>query len=58
MERQRNRTKKKLILVKMFIARLELTSPDSGGQCATHCAMKDLKSKRVFVLFIDNRYLL
>ena len=41
----------------MFIAGLELTIPDSRGQCANHCAMKDLQVERVFVLFIDNRYL-
>ena len=35
----------------------ELTIPDSSGQCANHCATKDLKIERVFVLFIDNQYL-
>ena len=46
-----------LILRKMFIAGLELTIPYSGGQCANHCAMRTLKLKLVFVLFIDNQYL-
>ena len=41
----------------MFIAGLEHTIPDSRGQCAYHCAMKDLKLERVYVLFIDNQYL-
>ena len=41
----------------MFIAGLELTIPDSGGQCANHRATRDLKLKCVFVLFIDNQYL-
>ena len=45
------------ILRKMFIAGLELTIPDSGGQCAKHCATKALQLDRVIVLFIDNRYL-
>ena len=41
----------------MFMAGLELTIPDSRGQCANHCAMKALQLERVFVLFIDNQYL-
>ena len=40
----------------MFLAGLELAIPGSGGQCANHCAMKDLKLGRVFVLFIDNQF--
>ena len=32
-----------LILRKMFHGGLELTTPDSTGQCANHCAAKDLK---------------
>ena len=39
------------------MAGLELTIPDSRGQCANHCATKALQLERVFVLFIDNRYL-
>ena len=54
-ERQEN--KKKLILSKMYVAGLELTIPDSRGQCANHCTMEGLKLERVFVLFIDSRYL-
>ena len=41
----------------MLISGLEFTIPDSKGQCANHCAMKDLELERVFVLFIDNQYL-
>ena len=41
----------------MFLAGLDLTTPDSGGQCANHCAMKELKLECLFVLFIYNRYL-
>ena len=41
----------------MFIAGLEHTIPESIGQCANHCAMKDLKLERAFVLFIDKQYL-
>ena len=33
----------KLILRKMIIVGLELTIPNSGGQCANHCVTKDLK---------------
>ena len=43
--------------MKMFIAGLDLTIPDSRGQCANHCAMTDLKLQCVFVLFVDSRYL-
>ena len=32
-----------LILRKMIIVGLELTIPDSRGQCANHCATKDLQ---------------
>ena len=32
-----------LILRKMIQAGLELTTPDSSGQCSNHCAKKDLK---------------
>ena len=46
-----------LILRKMYIAGLELTIPDSGGQCANHCTTGDLNLERVFVIFIDSRYL-
>ena len=46
-----------MILRKMFIAGLELTIPDSRGQCVNHCTTKDLPLVCVFVLFIDNRYL-
>ena len=49
--------KNNLILRKMYIAGLEHKIPDSTGQCANHCAMEDLKLERVFVLFIDSRYL-
>ena len=35
--------KKKLILRKMIRAGLELTTPDSSGQCSNHCTKKDLK---------------
>ena len=35
------------------MAGLELTIPDSRGQCANHCATKAFQLKRVFVLFID-----
>ena len=41
----------------MFMAGLELSIPDFRGQCANHCAAKALQLERVFVLFIDNRYL-
>ena len=41
----------------MFMAGLELTIPDSRGQCAYHSATQALPLDRVFVLFIDNRYL-
>ena len=41
----------------MFMAGLELTIPDSRGQCAKHCATKALQLERVFVQFIDNQYL-
>ena len=41
----------------MLIAGLELTIPDSRGQCANHCTVKDLKLQRVFILFIDDQYL-
>ena len=40
----------------MFLAGLELTILDSGGQCADHCATKALQLEREFVLFIDNRF--
>ena len=33
---------KKMILRKMILAGLELTTPDSSGQCSNHCAEKDL----------------
>ena len=39
----------------MFIAGFDLTIPDSRGQCANHCATKDLDLERVFVLLIDNQ---
>ena len=35
--------KNNLILRKMIQAGLELTTPDSSGQCSNHCAKKDLK---------------
>ena len=35
----------------------ELTTPESGGQFANHYATKALQLERVFVVFIDNRYL-
>ena len=38
---------------KMLIGGLELTIPDSKGQCANNCAMRDLKFEGVCVLFID-----
>ena len=41
----------------MFLAGRELTIPDSKGQCANHFATKAFQLERVFVLFIDNRYL-
>ena len=41
----------------MFMVELELTIPDSRGQCANHWAKKALQLEREFVLFIDNRYL-
>ena len=41
-ERQGNK-KNNLILRKMIAVGLELTTPDSTGQCANHCAAKDLK---------------
>ena len=56
-ERQGNKKKHNLILRKMFVVGLELTILDSGGQRADHYTTKDLQFKRVFVLFIDNRYL-
>ena len=34
---------KKMILRKMIQVGLELTTPDSSGQCSNHCAEKDLK---------------
>ena len=46
-----------MILRNMFMAGLELTIPGSRGQCANHCATKALQLERIFVLFIDNRYL-
>ena len=55
-ERQGNK-KNILNLRKMFIARFDLTIPEFRGQCANHCAKKDLELERVFVLFIDNLYL-
>ena len=42
---------------KMLSAGLDLTTSDSKGQSANHCAMRDLKLEGVFVLFIDNGYL-
>ena len=42
---------------KMLIKGLKLTIPDSKGQRANHCAMRDLKLEGVFILFIDNRCL-
>ena len=41
--KDREMTKKKLILRKMIQAGLELTTPDFSGQCSNHCAEKDLK---------------
>ena len=56
-KRKDKEIKKKLILMKMFIAGFDLTIPESGGQCAKHCAKKDLELELVYVLFIDNQYL-
>ena len=56
-ERQRNKKNNNLILRKMFMEGLELTTPESRGQCPNHCATKALQLERVFVLFIDNQYL-
>ena len=42
-ERPGNKKNNNLILMKMIIVGLELTIPDSGGQCANHCAAKDLQ---------------
>ena len=56
-ERQRNKNNNNLILRKLFMAGLKLTMPESRGLCANHCATKALQLERVFVLFIDNRYL-
>ena len=41
----------------MFMVGHELTTPNSRGQRADHCATKALQLERVFVLFIDNWYL-
>ena len=57
-ERQGNKKKQhNLILRKMFVVGRELEILDSGGQRADHYTTKDLQLERVFVLFIDNRYL-
>ena len=40
-ERQGNKKNNNLILRKMIQAGLELTTPDSSGQCSNHCAKKD-----------------
>ena len=43
-ERQGNKkNNNNLILRKMIHVGLELTTPDSRGQCANHCTTKDLK---------------
>ena len=42
-ERQGNKKNNNLILRKMIHVGLELTTPDSTGQCANHYATKDLK---------------
>ena len=42
-ERQGMKKNNNLILRKMITVGLELTPPDSGGQCANHCATRDLK---------------
>ena len=42
-ERQGNKKNNNLILRKMIQAGLELTTPDSSGQCSNRCAKKDLK---------------
>ena len=50
-ERERNKKNNNLILRKMFLAGLELTIPDCGGQCANHCATKASPLERVFVIY-------
>ena len=42
--KRKTRKWKKMILRKVILVGLELTTPDSTGQCADHCASKDLKS--------------
>ena len=42
-KRKDKETKKKLILRILIQAGLELTTPDSSGQCSNHCAKKALK---------------
>ena len=54
---KKERQGKKLILRKMIQAGLELTTPNSSGQCSNHCAKERFKIERVFVLFKDNQYL-
>ena len=54
-ERQGNKKNNRLIPRKMIIVGFELTIPDSGGQCANHCATKDLKLRMYLsYLFIMN----
>ena len=41
----------------MFVVGLDLMILDSEGQRANHCTTTDSQLERIFVLFIDNRYL-
>ena len=53
-EGQRIEKNNKLILRKMYIERLELSTPGSRGQCSNRYAVEDLKLGSQFFLFMDN----